>query len=217
MQKNKFLKCTSALLAVISLLSLVACSNQSSSSQESFSGNMMRQAQFGKTAQTGQTEIYGKVTAVSGTKITLALGTTGMQSRQGAGGQGWQGGTPPNGGNGGTQGGTASNGDNGGTSGMQGGTPPNGGQGGAPGTQGTMPNGGAGRGMGALKLTGKVKTIIISDSSVISTFSIPNGSSSTASSSVSLSDIKVGSTLQVIYDTKTEKLTSVVIMSANKE
>ena len=153
------------------------------------------------------TVVYGKVTAISGKKVTLALGTMNQSN----------GGTKPSG-----------------TPSAPSGTPaaPSGTPAAVP--SGT-PSNSSGTTSGApdlLTLTGKSITITISDTSILSKESMQapdkqstsSSSSSTSSSSTSskttsatLSDIAVGSILKVTYTSSTSNLTSVVIMGGGGE
>lgn len=140
------------------------------------------------------TVIYGKVTAVNGSSVTLALGTMGFRS--GSGGQNdWRG----------RQGGQ----------GGQGGAP----AGGVSGQTPSMPSGGFSRRGGnfsPLTLTGKTETILITDTSVLKKeerrgFRETSGISSNSTSLASLSDIQTGSILQVTTSSS-GKIVSIVIM-----
>ena len=211
MKRSTCWKCLSVLLAVVclaGLTGLTACSKKTAA------------------ASFGQNVITGKVTAVSGNQITLALATmntpsqpNGKGSASGSGNS--QTGTPPNGQ------GNASGSGNGQT-----GTPPNG-QGSASGSgngqTGTPPSGGQNGIADNLKLTGKSKTITITDTTVIEKFSAQfgggpggaNGTSSSSSSgasssgSASLSDIKTGTILQVTYQANSTVIQSVTIMGSS--
>ncbi len=221
MKNNRLLRAAAGLLIAANIFTFTACSQQSTAASPQAAG----------TAN-GQTTIYGKVTAVDGAKITLALGTFNRSGGRtnGASGSGnnSQQGAPQNGGNnGGRQGSTSGSG-----SGQ--GAPQNGWQGG-----------------NMLTLTGESKTITISDTSVLTRQgqggfngrgrgqgngqsgasgtksgapAVTNTTANTASSaesavsgantqkSVSLSDITIGTILRVTYETSGEKLVSVQIM-----
>lgn len=189
----------------------------------------------------GQNSIIGKVTAVSGDQITLALATMNMPSQSGgqgsASGSGkGQMGTPPSGqgsASGSGQTGTPPSGQGSASGSGQTGTPPSG-QGSASGSgQSDMPSNGGQGGMTAnLKLTGKSKTITVTDTTVIEKFSAQfgggpggsNGTSSSAStasssgtsssSSASLSDIQTGTILQVTYQANSTVIQSITIMGS---
>ena len=167
------------------------------------------------------TTVYGKVTAVSDTKVTLALGT--MKRNGGAAPDATSGATPS---------GTSSNGgqqkpansssasDSSGSSSGSTITAPTGTPSGQPG--GTAPSGMP----ELLTLTGETLTITIADTSILSKETMPgpgNNSSSSASSSktatsgsAALADITVGSILKVTYTSSTKNLTSVVIMGGGQ-
>ena len=229
MKRSTCWKCLSVLLAVVclaGLTGLTACSKKTAA------------------ASFGQNVITGKVTAVSGNQITLALATmntpsqpNGKGSASGSGNS--QTGTPPNGqgnasGSGNGQTGMPPNGQGSasGSGNGQTGTPPNG-QGSASGSgngqTGTPPSGGQNGIADNLKLTGKSKTITITDTTVIEKFSAQfgggpggaNGTSSSSSSgasssgSASLSDIKTGTILQVTYQANSTVIQSVTIMGSS--
>jgi len=199
MRKNKFIKPAALLLAVACVLSFSACSKQSSST-EAVSNEAT-------TTTSNQTTIYGKVTAIDGTKVTLALGT--MNTRPAHSGAATSTAQPS---------GTPS-------------APPSGGDG----TASQAPPSGNHEGQSALTLTGKTKTITISDTSILKKESIPtagnwdkqsNSKSSTDTSknsdttrqaptmtttSAALSDVTVGTIVKVTYETSGEKLVSVII------
>jgi hypothetical protein len=176
MSKRHFIRTLSVIIAAACVVSLTACSQS-------------------------ETVVYGKVTAVNGTKITLALGsvstsnngaqgsaqtssgtTNGAASGTSSGtqsGTAGSGGTPPSMPSGSTQNGTTGNG----------GTPPSmpsgstqSGTAGNGGTPPSMPSGGTqggGAPGGSVSFTanGKTKTVTISDTSIIkkSTSAAPGG------------------------------------------
>lgn len=123
-----------------------------------------------------QTTVYGKVTAISGIKVTLALGTMNQP-----------GGTPPSG---------------------------------QPSEQSSGQPDGA---PDLLTLTGETITITISDTSILSKQSMqaPNNQTSTTTtdttnSTATLSDIAVGSILQITYTTSIDNLVSVQILGGDQ-
>ncbi|MCM1060794.1 MAG: hypothetical protein NC452_10935 [Eubacterium sp.] len=178
------------------------------------------------SAQTEQTVKYGKVTAVNGTKITLALG----EFEQSAGGGNGQNGEPPampegngngnppdmpSGGeppvmpdNNGMNGGTPPampNDENGNMGGMNGGTPPAKPEGGSGnmngGTPPEKPDGESGN-MGGFTENGKTLTVNIKNEKVLK----KNGNSA------SLSDISEGDILMLVYNSN-GKIGEINIMS----
>ncbi|MFZ5973912.1 MAG: proline-rich domain-containing protein [Bacillota bacterium] len=166
MERRKIRKWIAVLVVAASVMGLAACGQQSASTEAN--------------------TIYGTVTAIDGSKITLAVGTLNTSMPQGtppAGGQGPQG-TPPAG------------------QAPQG-TPPADGQ--AP--QGSpSADGGQGRKGGMLTLTGEEKTITVTDESVITV-------QDTSSSKTGLAAISAGSTLKIVYDSaNSDKITSIVVM-----
>lgn len=215
--KNKIAKAAAGFLAAISLLTFTACSQQTAAQP----GRGQNQN------QNGETSIFGKVTAVSGSKITLALGTFGQGGVRSGGRNP---GTPPNG-----DGQRSSSGNNAQQNGQQAG----GNRGNGSGANGqSRPS----RGMGeAITLTGESKTIEITDTSILTKQNIrgfgsgnrqrqnsgsQNGTSSSqatgsraqgqAETSASLSDITVGTMLRVTYDAS-GKLVSVQIIGSMGE
>lgn len=159
------------------------------------------------TVKATETTVYGEVTKISGTKITLALGTMNTP-----------GGNPPSGSPAGDSGTTSQNSTASGVSGSdnsQGGTAP----GGLPAAGGESAPGAGGEGSGPLTLNGKSVTITISDTGILSKESMQapgdqsSADSTTASIEVSLSDISVGSILKVTYKNSVKNLVSVQIMS----
>lgn len=186
------------LAAILCITAFSACSQQNTSSGSSAESQTSSQASnSSSSAAEAQSVTYGKVTAVDGLKITMALGTLkgGEPPKNSASGGGKKT-APPSGS----------------------GSAPNGGKSGsAPSGSGTNPGGqksGNNPGHGGadmLTLTGKTTTITISDTSIIKKqdMGMPNGkqnkpntsgsvsSSSSGSSSVSLSDIKVGTILGI--------------------
>lgn len=151
MKNNKLFRIAAGLLIAANIFTFTACSQQTAST----------------TAQTadsnGQTTIYGKVTAVDGAKITLALGTFGNQRSgqqgdpSGSRSNTQQGNRPNDGGNG--QSGSGS-GNEGNAQRGQG----NASRSGNTSRQGMPQNGWQGE---ELTLTGETKTITISDAGVL--------------------------------------------------
>ncbi|MGX8709834.1 MAG: hypothetical protein ACQGTM_06255 [bacterium] len=213
------------LLAAVCTVGLAACSSQTTAASATASQSASQQS------ADNQTTVYGKVTAVDGSKITLALGTLnrgegGGRQENGKGQGGASGseqkGNPPSKDN------TASGGDS--SEGKN---------------QRQQGSGGEG-GFEMLTLTGETKTITISDESILTRQSMrgnrqtpdgktEQGTGSTASSagdtsdtystkgvkntngnesgeSASLSDITVGSVLKVTSETGTDQLVSVQIL-----
>ena len=211
MKNNTVFRVAAGLLIAANLFAFTACSQQAvSASPTSSSAN-------------GQTTIYGKVTAVDGEKVTLALGTFNQRGGGRSGSNSGDGsavrqGTPPNKRKNSTQQGAGSEIKN--STG-----------------QGNTPNGGWGANM--LTLTGESKTITISDSSILTKGNMRgfgtmgggrgNGqnrpTSSTSDSSAqntpsvtktaSLSDITIDTILKVTYEISSGKLVSVQIINAN--
>ncbi|HEX3039222.1 MAG TPA: right-handed parallel beta-helix repeat-containing protein [Caproiciproducens sp.] len=229
MKKRNWLHALAALLIAISILTFTACSQQNTSTAASSSVTS-------SAATADQSTIYGKVTAVNGTKVTLALGTLNQSAETAPGSNNAPQGNPPAKPDDNQQGNTAGNG--GTTSGSNNapqGTPPakpgDNQQGSTTGDsasgsnapQGTPPSGGPGNAAN-LVLTGATKTITIADTSVITKQSMeaPGGSGTVSGSSsgsassgnaASLTDIAVGSILKVTYNASSDALVSVQIMS----
>ncbi len=176
------------------------------------------------TVKAVETTIYGKVTAVNGKKITLALGTLKEQGgSQPSGTPAQPSGTPaqPSGTPEAAQSTSAPSSDasktapgsaSGNTNNNQGAANQTGGQ--------------AGETPDLLTLTGETVTITISDTSILSKESMQgpgdktDGSSTSATTTTdntaSLSDIVEGSILKVTYKTSTDNLVSVVILGAGQ-
>ncbi len=227
MQNNKMFRAAAGLVIAANLLAFTACGAQQSVTASAATPSAASTA----AVADGQTAVYGKITAVDGAKVTIALGTFspragGQRSAaSGSGGDASQG-TPPD--NGGKQQGAVS-------SGRQG----------APGNRG--------QGGESLTLTGESKTITISDISILTKQNMrgfggkgggqgrgqaagdtsaqnSNASENSASAAqgsvrqsnataASLSDLTVGTILKVTYETSSEKLVSVQIlggMSGNR-
>lgn len=237
---TKIKKLLALCLAAACSVSLTACSQQSSSSeassQLSAAGTSSQapaqtdQQGSASSAASDQDVVYGKVTAVDGSKITIALGTLNFQERGGSGGSRPQG--------------TSSG------SGQEAGSRPAGSRpsGNQQGQRGNFSN--------LLTLTGKSTTITISDASVLkkqemstgggrnrtdsgapsgtapSGSGAPSGTAPTGSgtpsgtapsgggnhggeaktSQASLSDVKTGDILKVTTQKSDGKLVSVLIM-----
>ena len=224
--KDRMVKRVEAvLLAAVCTVGLAACSSQTTAASATAAQSASQQS------ADNQTTVYGKVTAVDGSKITLALGTLNrgegggrQESGKGQGGASGseQKGNPPSKDN------TASGGDN------------------SEGKNQRQPGSGGEGGFEMLTLTGETKTITISDESILTRQSMrgnrqtpdgktEQGTGSTASSagdtsdtystkgvkntngnesgeSASLSDITVGSVLKVTSETGTDQLVSVQIV-----
>ncbi|WP_444658063.1 hypothetical protein ACRQV7_10330 [Caproiciproducens sp. R2] len=220
--KDRMVKRVEAvLLAAVCTVGLVACSSQTTAVTAAQSASQQ--------SKDNQTTVYGKVTAVDGSKITLALGT--LNPGEGGGRQG----SGKGGASGSEQKGdlpskddTASGGDN------------------SEGKNQKQPGSGGAGGFEMLTLTGETKTITISDESILTRQSVrgnrqtpggkkEQGTDSTASSaedtsdtystkgvkntsgnesgeSASLSDITVGSVLKVTSEAGTDQLISVQIL-----
>ncbi|WP_444641224.1 hypothetical protein ACRQU7_12625 [Caproiciproducens sp. R1] len=224
--KDRMVKRVEAvLLAAVCTVGLAACSSQTTAASATAAQSASQQG------ADDQTTVYGKVTAVDGSKITLALGTL----NRGEGGGRQESGKDQGGASGNEQKGdppskdnTASGGDN--SEGKN---------------QRQQGSGGEG-GFEMLTLTGETKTITISDESILTRQSMrgnrqtpdgktEQGTGSTASSagdtsdtystkgvkntngnesgeSASLSDITVGSVLKVTSETGSDQLVSVQIL-----
>ncbi|MBE6830620.1 MAG: hypothetical protein E7519_10455 [Ruminococcaceae bacterium] len=225
--KDRMVKRVEAvLLAAVCTVGLAACSSQTTAASTTASQSASQQS------VDNQTTMYGKVTAVDGSKITLALGTLNrgegggrQESGKGQGGASGseQKGNPP------SKDDTASGGNN------------------SEGKNQKQPDSGGEGGFEMLTLTGETKTITISDESILTRQSMrgnrqtpgggktEQGTGSTASSagdtsdtystegvkntngnesgeSASLSDIIVGSVVKVTSETGTDQLVSVQIL-----
>lgn len=199
-------------LAFACVLGMSACSQQTASSSEAQSGASSVNA-GGASSASDDHAVYGKVTAVDGSKITIAVGTL----------RGWQGGKS------GTASGTGS------------GQSPQNGKGGASrsgGSNTSRPGTGNGgqNGLDPLTLTGESKTITISDAGILQFQSMgrgrgrqaassgaeqnssaaPSVSGSESSRSASLSDIKVGTILKITYQSDGTTPASVVILGGGR-
>ena len=190
MRRNKIYKVVLLLLIAVNIIGLTACS---------------------KIQSTNKTTVYGKVTAISGNKVTVAFGTLKQGGNQNSSvNNNGQPGTPPSGNPGNTAGNNSNNknsntqqGSNATSNGAnstssnsstQKGNAPNGSQGaGNSSTSGSnkpsnTPDGAQGGMPDMLTTTGESKTITISDTSIITKQSMPspggtNGQSSTTNGS----------------------------------
>ncbi len=167
MKSNKLFRAAAVLLIAANIFAFTACSQQSASAATTNTANVPN----AENAQNGQTAIYGKVTAVDGSKITLAVGTLNQR-----------GGLPGN--NSGTNSGNSGSG---GWQGRPKGDSSNSGAGRAPRgnssrsssgfRQGGAPNGWQGGDL--LTMTGETKTITITDPSIITRFGMRGGNGDT--------------------------------------
>lgn len=214
MNKSKLLRAAAGCLIAAGLFTFTACSQQTAAAAQTASG-ADSQAQGGQI-QNGQTAIYGKVTAVDGSKITLALGTFNRGERQdGASGSG-----------------SAPQGSRPAGSSRRGAVSGSGGQNGRP---------GGGQMADLLTMTGESKTIEITDTDILTKQSFggfgggnrqgrsSGGQTNSGAASsgdrnsagrgmpqgtaASLSDIKVGTLLRVSYDAS-GKMTAVQILGS---
>lgn len=210
MKNKKGIRILLSVVTVCGVISLSACSQQSNTQDQT---SVQAADQTSSPSSSDQTTIYGKVTKVDGSKITLELGTLKNGGNSGSGNFRNQG---ANRGNNGQQGGYSGNGN----------AASKGGNRKAP--SGNMSN--------LLTYTGKSTTITISDTSVIkkrgmrgaggakntqsqapSTSSGSIGksfSNRNAAVSGSLSDIEVGTILSVTSNSS-GTLTSVMILSGS--
>lgn len=242
MTANHRVRIIISLILSASIISLSACTEKNSAASTTEAAAAAATA----SSEEGLTTVYGKVTAVSGSAVTLAIGTLNSQTAMG---------TPPAAGTG-SAGGTGETeaGTNSGTGSQTAGTPP------------ALPSGneqtdasgsssqGAGQpsGMGGdlLTLTGDSLVITVTDSTIYSSRTISGPGSqaapdtnaaqnasntsaaataastasaasaastaatpATAATALSLSDITVGTVLQVTYKTSTSKAVSVEIIT----
>lgn len=195
------------LLAAACLLGASGCSQQ---------GVPAAPAQGGASAGASsgdENTVYGKVTAVDGDKITIAVGTLNLPDRQSGDGSARQGPGP------GSRGGSFSRPEaglqSGGNGRRQGGSSGSG-SGGAQGRQS-----GSG-GFDLLTPTGESRTITIADPGVLSFQRMGRGAgggdssgaaqSASSSPAASLSDVKVGTVLRVDYRDDGQTISSVVIL-----
>jgi hypothetical protein len=211
-----------AILAIaVCALSFTACSQQSAASQAS-TDSSSQQAQNTNAGGQGQSAdqnmVYGKVTAVDGSKITYEIGTLNIPNRQGgSSGASRQGtGSRPQG--------NSSRGQ-GSFSGQRGARQGNSSGGARGGFEG-------GNIASMLTMTGQTATVTISDASVLkkqevrapSTSSQSDNSASSGSgsefrgqqtSSASVSDVKAGDILRITTQKSDGKLLSVLILGSS--
>ena len=206
---KKHLMVVSALLAAC-VLSLAACSKDASPQRND----------GGESVPADQTVLYGKVTAVDGGKITLALGTMPQGERGGgnaSGGARSGDRRPESGASGGFRG--RSGNESGSSRAFRGSSGPAG--------------GGFRNPAELLTLTGETKTITITDESILSGTgsrerpsgpreglspqSAESGGSSGSQAKVSLSDITVGSVLRVACRTGDQTPVSVMILGGGNQ
>jgi len=218
---NRFLKPAALSLLAAGVLAFTACSAKEESAattaaaEETAASTTAATVKSGtettSAARTDENIIYGKVTAISGTKITVAVGTVNQRGEKpqnmpsGSGDSGEQ-----------TTGSAAESGS------MPQGTPP-GGNNSSGGAQGTPPSGGMGD---LLTLTGESKTITVSDSVTITKQSMrgnfggnpysqnntTDATSSKSDNSAAITDISVGSILKITYKTGTGTVASIEII-----
>ena len=203
---KKIKKLLGLCLAAACSVSLVACSQQASDAGTASQAPAQTDQQgSASSAQADQNVIYGKVTAVDGSKITMEIGTLNFQGRARNGGTG----SRPQSGSGGSR---------------PAGSRPSGGQ------QGQRANF-----ANLLTLTGKSTTVTVSDAGVLKKQEMPSGGGWNRSgsgapsggsapsgganrgrgaqtSSASLSDVKAGDILKVTTEKSDGKLVSVLIM-----
>jgi len=227
MKKTSLFRAAIAMLIAVNMLSFAACSQQNTSTDSS----SVTTSSSATASSSEQTTVYGKVTAVDGSKVTIALGTLNQQITVSGSNDTQQGG-PVGGNQGDNQQGETTSGTNSGSNNIQ---------------QGTAPSGGPGA--ADLTLTGASKTITISDASILTkqnrqgrgghapdaktgasttASGAPNGNAKSTSGiesenstdrksgsdSAALTDITVGSILKVTYTTSSETLISVEIVSS---
>ncbi|QNK41667.1 hypothetical protein [Caproicibacter fermentans] len=211
------------MLASLCLVGASACSSAQSadSSASAASSSQSDHAASESSAAADQNVVFGKVTAVDGNKITIAVGTLNTDGHS-------KDRTP-----GTTQDGSRSDTDHSGKP-QSGGKDRPANQSGdqanaaskAPsgGGNGSRPEDGGNRDM--LTLTGETKTITISDESILSAQQMMGGPASSGETvskqtesgeeSASLSDIQDGTVLKVTYQSDGETLSSVVILGGKK-
>lgn len=195
------------IIFIVSILSFSACSNKGTS----------------VSSNSEKVIVYGKVTAISGKKVTVAIGTL----KQPVGNQNSKSSSVGNATNntGNSNNGSSSNSSkpiqvNGNTSQNNSANGSNVPQGNLPGGNNVnLPNGGTnGAPPDLLTLTGKSKTFEITDTSIITKEAMQLQNSSTTSNSISdknaasLSDISIGTILKITYYTDSNKLISVQII-----
>ncbi len=202
MKNNRWIVFT--VLALISALSLAGCGQETAStdvqaSMQQTTDASQAQTQDSATATAEENAIYGEVTAVDGSTITLQIGTL-NQGRLG------EDGAPPSGAGQDNDGAQPS----GMPSDMPSGEQPSGMPSDIPsgeqpsGMPSNMPSGGQRPSM--LTLTDETKTITIPDESIVTV-------TGQDSQETGLAAIKVGSTLEVVYAQDGETIASVVVMN----
>ena len=214
---------------LIASLMLTACGQTQSPSDASFAGT--NAATGADAAASGQAQssgeqasasdenaIYGEVTAINGSEITISVGTLNQQARP----SGDQQGTMPSG-EGGNKEQMGQNPPDSNASGQPSGGQPGDGQ--MPqgsGENGAQPSGNQ-EGRSMLTLTGETKTITVTDESVITTPSFnreQNGQESasasaeaSASAKTGLAAIQTGSTIKIVYDSDNTTIKSITVMN----
>jgi hypothetical protein len=169
-----------AFVSLLMIFVFAGCSNSSSSNQSASNGN-------GNRAGFQKPDVYGEVSAISGNTVTLKLMNMPQFNRQNRRGQG---------------GGRGS-----GTGNMGAQNNPGNGNGGGNGNWRGNGNGGPGGGMRARSYTGQVKTITIPNGVQMTTMS--RGTNGVTQTAVTLSDLTVGSTLSIYYDTDGKTIKSI--------
>ena len=218
MRNLNYLRNGTLLLALACLIGTSACSSaQADVSSAASADAVSTQAAASGAGSKNENAVYGKVTAVDGSTITLAVGTLNTEDSKGerTGGVSGSSGTGEGPDKGQPRGGNGSRPEDA-ASGINNASHPN-----------------AGDGFGSmLTLTGETKTITISDESILSKQQMkggrgPKGTSSgeskesqTASEqtvSASLSDIQEGTTLRVTYQSDGKTLASVDILGGKQQ
>lgn len=219
-----------ALLIAVGIFSLTACSKQTTSTASSST----KQTTSTASSSTKQTTVYGKVTAINGKKITIALGTL----NQRGGNQKSITFSNDNASNESTvSNNNASNGNTSTADDAPQGAPPSGNN--APhevndadgvstatiepsdndAQQGTPPGGRIGRAPELLTLTGESKTFTISDTTTITKQNAKPGENSSNNSNentASIDDITVGSILKVTYYSDSDEVISIEILGGDQ-
>lgn len=194
---NRRIRLSAFLIAALCITNMSACSQQSTSTTSSVAANQTSSLASSETSSesTDQSIIYGKVTAIDGSKITLALGTIKDGKENAKGGK-----QPQNDASSGSEKASAPSGKNNGSAPSDNGAPPSGNNGG---------NNAGHQSMDLLTLSGETSTITVSDTSIIKKQSMEKpdkssqadkNSSTSSNSSASLSDIKVGTILSISKD-----------------
>ncbi|ADH60680.1 hypothetical protein Tmath_0945 [Thermoanaerobacter mathranii subsp. mathranii str. A3] len=231
MNKNKLFQSVAALLIAVGIFSLTACSKQTTSTASSST----KQTTSTASSSTKQTTVYGKVTAINGKKITIALGTL----NQRGGNQKSITFSNDNASNESTvSNNNASNGNTSTDDDAPQGAPPSGNN--APphevndadgvstatiessdnnAQQGTPPGGRIGRAPELLTLTGESKTFTILDTTTITKQNAKPGENSSNNSNentASIDDITVGSILKVTYYSDSDEVISIEILGGDQ-